>query len=167
MSMNPTMVYSWKPGAITPPVLPQIAGERLEEIRRQHNGRMTPADVVNDARPESSPLHPAFEWNDATAAESWRREQAGYMIRHIAVEVTKDEASEPTVIRAFVSVTEGKATHYASTAAALSDPDLRAQILRRAWGELQAWRKRHDELVEFSSVFAAMDSFVPKLKTAA
>jgi hypothetical protein len=164
--MNAPMVYSWKPGAIKPPVAAQIAGERLEEIRRQHNGRMTPADVVNDARSQSSPLHPAFEWNDAAAAESWRREQASYMIRHIAVEIHKDEASEPTIVRAFVSVTEDKAQHYASTVDALSDPELRAQILRRAWGELQAWRKKYDEMTEFAGVFAAMDSSASQLKMA-
>lgn len=41
---------------------------RLEDLRRR-DGLLQPAAVVEDARDESSPLHPLFEWDDRKAAE--------------------------------------------------------------------------------------------------
>jgi hypothetical protein len=161
--MPDTMVYKWRNGASAGGLPAQVVGEQLESIRQSHNGRMTPANVVEAARPETAPLHPAFEWDDAAAAESWRQEQARFIIRHVAVEVKKDEASEPKTIRAFVSLSEDKAQHYTSTVAAMSDPALRQQVLGRAWGELQAWRARYNELKEFAGLFSLMDEVGEKI----
>jgi hypothetical protein len=39
-------------------------------------GRLTPSMVVNAARPKKHPLHPAFIWDDAAAAEEHRIDTA-------------------------------------------------------------------------------------------
>ena len=46
---------------------------------------------------------------------------------------------------------------YTSVEDALADPALRAQVVSQAWRELEQWRKRHAELVEFARVFAVID----------
>lgn len=149
------MVYSWKKGAMSA-IDAQVAGEEFERLRVRQNGRLASRDVVDAARPASSPLHPAFEWDDAKAAEAWRVDQAGHMIRHIDVTFASGgKESEP--IRAFVSVVRDSDRAYTSVAHALSDAELRAQVVAQAWKELEAWRQRHAELVEFAQVFAAMD----------
>ena len=156
------MVYKWKAG-VRAPLPARVFGDRLDAIRTAHNGRMTPAHIVDDARPVESVLHPAFEWNDAVAAEKYRQEQAGALIRKIIVEIAGDDGEEPKMIRAFVSITEDGHDHYTSTMAAMSDDALRVQILKKAWDELQAWKKKYDELTEFAAVFSAMnDVHVPQ-----
>lgn len=149
------MVYQWKPGARAA-IDAQVAGDELERIRTHNNGRLESLDVVEAARPEEAPLHPAFEWDDAKAAEAFRVEQAKYIIRHVDV-VMDSKAGEPTPIRAFVSVKREDDRSYTSTSHALSDPDLRKQVVEAAWRELQAWRARHAELIEFANVFAVIE----------
>lgn len=148
------MVYQWKPNARIP-VEPQVAGKHLEALRSK-NGELTPRIVVEDARKKSSPFHPVFDWNDKTAAEQWREEQARYIIRSVVV-VSSEEGDEPRTVRAFVSVTDEGDRHYTSIAHAMGDAELREQIVKRASKELQEWRKRYDDLKEFSEVYAAMD----------
>ncbi len=149
------MAYSWKPGA-TLKLDPQAAGEELERIRVHNNGRLESHSVVEEARPETSPLHKAFEWDDTKAADAWRVEQAGYLIRHIAVSIQKGDG-EAVPIRAFVSVVRDEDRSYTSIEHALSDQELRIQVVAQAWAELEAWRKRHAELIEFAKVFATID----------
>lgn len=154
------MVYKWKDRAVLP-IEAQVAGEELERIRVSRNGRLTQDDVVAEARAESSPLHPAFEWNDETAAHKYRLEQAGYMIRSIVVTVDKSE-TEQVPIRAFVNVEREKDRSYTSLAHAMSDAELRAQVVAKAWAELEAWRKRYAELNEFAKLFMVVDRQLAK-----
>lgn len=148
------MVYSWKPNSHIK-VDPDVAGAVLERLRTINNGRLTADHVVAEAQPRSSPLHDAFEWDDRKAGRQWRREQASHMIR--SIEVIHTPGSQERPIRAFVSVVRGEDRSYTSTAHALSDSELRAQVIADAWRELEAWRKRHAELIEFAAVFTAMD----------
>lgn len=163
--MSNTMVYRWKAGAHVPAGLKaQSVGERLESLRVENGGTLTPRAVVDDARSENSALHPAFEWNDAKAADAYRIEQARYLVSHVAV--VYGEPEQPKVIRAFVNLKSGEDQAYTSTVAAMSDDVLRAQVLKKAWDELQSWRKRYDELREFSALFAQMDALSPQLQLA-
>src|SRR3990167_4529437 len=95
------MVYKWKPNVVVA-VPAQIVGEELERIRVKHNDRLTQEDVVKEAAKKTSPLHPAFEWDDKRAGHQWRLDQAGYLIRSITVTVEADETKPP--VRAFVNV---------------------------------------------------------------
>ena len=97
---NGNITVRWKPGTVCS-VDADLAGKALDGILERH-GRLTPELVVDESRPEDAPLHPEFEWDDRIAAENWRRNQASYLIRHIAVEVPNRQ--EPTLVRAFVSV---------------------------------------------------------------
>lgn len=149
------MVYQWKPEARVK-IDAQVAGEELERLRIFNNGRLEPATVVNASRLPSDPLHSAFEWDDAAAAEAHRVDQAKYLIRSITV-IAQAPDKEAVPIRAFVSVVRDADRSYTSLAHALSDEDLRRQVIASAWVELEAWRKRHAELVEFGLVFSAID----------
>lgn len=153
------MIYKWKQGAKVQ-LDPQVAGEELERIRVHQNGRLESADVVEASRIKEAPLHDHFEWNDAKAAEAHRVEQARYLIRSIEVMVERSD-SEVVPIRAFVSVQRDEDRSYTSTFHALADPDLRGQVVNQAWKELEAWRQRHAELVEFARIFTAMDQARP------
>jgi hypothetical protein len=148
------MIYKWKEGARVS-IDPQTAGEEIERVRISQNGRLLAPDLVERARDPASPLHPAFEWDDAAAAESWRVEQAKYLIRSIEVLVDRQEIQQ--TIRAFVSVKRDDDRSYTSVSHAMEDPELRQQVLLAALKELEAWQNRHAELVELATVFAAID----------
>ena len=112
--------------------------------------------MVEESRDPAAPLHPAFEWDDKKAATAYRVEQASHIIRHIDVVIDKGNGDN-SPIRAFVSVKRDEDRSYTSVLHALSDEVLRAQVLAQAWGELEAWRRRHAELAEFADIFAQID----------
>jgi len=62
-----------------------IITHELKALER--DGRLYPADVVNAARPKSSPLHRYFDWDDRSAAEKYRLDQARALIRSVQAEV--------------------------------------------------------------------------------
>lgn len=136
---------------------PNKAGRELEDIRTTNGGRLQPEDVVERARSKNSALHEHFEWDDVKAAESHRLSQAGELIRSIQIDVSHSNL-ETKPVRAFVNVIEGGSQHYTSTLHALSDLELRKQVLERAWADLEGWRRRHAELVEFARIFSVIDA---------
>lgn len=146
------MVYQWKDSARVS-IDAQKAGERLELIE-QRNGQLTPELVLADAEKKSSPLHDGFEWNNSAAAEAYRIDQARYLLRSIVIVTDDKEEEEVSTIRAFVNVSVGEedGKSYITIGHAMSDPDLRRQVLARAYRELQQWADRYHQLEEFASV---------------
>lgn len=143
----------------------QIVGEELEKIRLRYNGRLDQENVVREATEDQSPLHDMFEWRDDVAAVEWRKEQARNIIRHITVLIPKGDDQESVPLRAFVSVSQDSdEPGYTSVTAALSDPTMRNVMIRRAFRELEQWRERYDELLEFAKLFSAMEEIRKKLR---
>lgn len=149
------VIYGWRPGSRVN-LDPQKAGEALNRLEKAHNGLLEPEMVVEAARPEDSPLHPHFEWDDTKAAGLYRVDQARELIRAVTIDISHSNI-EPRTIRAFVNLEVDGQQGYMSTPRAMSDVDLRKQVLARAFAELEAWRARHAELSELARVFSAID----------
>jgi hypothetical protein len=149
------MIYEFKPRTQCE-VPAQVVGETVERIVAVHGG-ITPPMLVEEARPPDAPLHPAFEWDDRVAGEKYRQEQAGYILRMLVVrQVDDDPLPEP--MRAFVSVeTPQGDNRYVGLVHAMSDVELRNQIVERAWRELLQWRSRYARYEEFANIFRAID----------
>lgn len=143
--------YDWKPFSHIE-IDPQIAGGYMERLREKLGGELTPVNLLEDARKKTSPLHAAFVWNDSKAAELYRLQQAGHIIRSLVVTVRATPKSEPKQLRAFVSVMKDEKPRYTSLAVAMNDKELRAQVVDRAWRELMQWRERYDEYRELARV---------------
>lgn len=159
------MVYKWKAYASVPGLTAQVVGEELERIRKTRNGNMIAADVLKEAKKASSPLHSVFEWDDRKAAYHYRLGQAGDLIR--AVVVVNSESPDGQPVRAFVNVGVDDERGYTSVVAAMSDSVMRAQVISRAWKELEDWRNRYNGLVEFAKVFEVVDDTVQSSSKAA
>lgn len=149
--------YAWKPGSRVSGIDPVRAGNEMEQVRRENGGALTPEALLERARSANSVTHKYFEWDDSKAAQQHRLSQAGDLIRSITIDVTNSNVAPAKTIRAFVSVERGGERSYTSTVHAMTDKDLRRQILQRAWDDLEAWRERHRELTEFARIFSAMD----------
>src|SRR5580765_2008829 len=104
---------------------PDAIGQELTRIKDANKGRLTPQSVVEEARKRSNPLHRHFEWNDKTAAEAYRLDQARTLIRIVQVEDT-DNGDKPR--RAFVSVNDDGVS-YRGVTEVLSSQSLQLAVL--------------------------------------
>lgn len=151
------MKYQWKQAARMK-IPAQQAGERIARIEAKSAGLVTATAVVQDARKASSPLHPAFEWDDLKAAEEYRLEQARHLLHSLQVVAVKGQTEEPHSFRAYVQVTIDAERGYTNMYRALSDDGLRLQVLTRALHELDTWRERYHELEELTAIFDATEN---------
>lgn len=133
----------------------------MERIRLVNAGALTQEAVLEQARSANSSLHPHFVWEDGEAAEKYRLGQAGELIRSITVDVSRSNLAEKP-IRAFISVQRADGERsYTSTLVAMSDQELRGQVIKAAWAELLAVRRKYEGLEELARVFAAIDEARP------
>lgn len=65
-------------------------------IADQNGGRLTPDQVVAQARHPDSPLHGLFQWDDEAAAEAHRIQQARGVIKAVRVTVETHERTVTT-----------------------------------------------------------------------
>jgi hypothetical protein len=126
----------------------------LQNIYNDRGG-LTPALVVDEARPVKSALHSRFEWDDTVAGEKWRLEQAAELIRSVkVVRATKGEVAPG--VRSWVVDREKPAPRsYEPVEDILADPMRRRMLLaafRRDW---EAFEARYSRLEEFATTIQA------------
>ncbi|MFA5379038.1 MAG: hypothetical protein WC455_25005 [Dehalococcoidia bacterium] len=157
---------------------PQEVGTELERIRTLHDGKLYPSDVIEGAKPKSSPLHPIFEWNDTEASRRYRMYQARCLIKTVVVTFKSEEkASKPKpVFVNVISKEEVKSSdpveraeilsdqHYTTRTNAMKTPMFRDHMVRNALSELRSWKRRYEDFNEFSLIFSAIEATEVKLK---
>lgn len=154
--------YKWKLGSRRPGNA-QTVGEVIEQLRNKLGGVLSADDVLEQAEPESSPLHRYFQWDDTKAALEYRRVQASELIR--AVVTVVDNGTDKREIRAFVSIREnvGK-SQFVDVRTALADPSMRTTVLKNALNELRAFERKYEELEELSLIFTAIKKVRVKVR---
>lgn len=165
------MDIKWKQGT-QHKVEPEAAYKVVMDVRKKNNGEASADDIVKAATPKRNPLHPEFEWDDATAGHEYRLTQARAIVRHL-VEVRKDtKTSRPQRIFEVVRVpqkvdSEGKRQRvksvYRTVEDIMADPDMRSELLGRALRELISIRNRYRDLQELAVVLRAIDEVVGKI----
>jgi hypothetical protein len=121
-------------------------------------GRLTPALVVDCARPVESPLHDRFEWDDSRAAEGYRREQASELIRSQKVTYAESSAGEQRSVRSFHSVSRAEGQTYVPVPEVVADDFTYQMVLNQMKREWNEFRKRYEHLAEFREITAQMAS---------
>ena len=153
--------YSWKYGQ---QVSAQVVGEQFEAIEKR-DGSLTKKAVVEAARPEDSPMHSLFEWDDAVAGELFRENQAGYYIRTLEVEIVPvgGKSGKAVTMRGFVNVApvavnqpEGKGV-FVNVERAIRTPDSYRAMLERAKNELRMFREKYRDVKELEPVMAVIN----------
>jgi hypothetical protein len=156
------VIYQFKPGSWVPKTLdPQLAGARLAELRDK--GQSSSAEIVEDARPEGSPFHDAFTWDDSEAAQKQRLVEARHLVNSIIV--VRDDLPGKPQAPAFVSIVlkETGERAYMTTIEAQSDDEYRRQMLAEALTAIGAWKRRHRQLSELARIFAVIDEVAGEL----
>lgn len=150
-------VYRFKESAYVPrSVDPQAAGERIESLKER--GLSTPADIVEDARPEDAPTHDAFTWDDSVAGPKWRLKEARELVNGLEIVNIETGESAPAFIS--LEIHETQARGYVSSLETLTDADYRSQMLHEAKDALVAWRRRYKALSELERIFSVIDEEV-------
>lgn len=163
------MVYQWKgAGNVFHRLNAQAVGEHLEAVREAHGGRLTPGDVVDAARDEASPIHAAFNWDDAAAAQAHREQVARNLMGSIrcVIRVQAQTGEEDRVTRALVSVRDAEGSHYAPIAVVLASDDYRQQLIVSARKELIAFKRKYAEIADLLGMAETIDAAVALLDAA-
>ena len=157
-----TVEYGWRSRYAHPSVPAQAVGEELERICKQSDGVLDPKIIVEEARDENSPLHPAFEWDDAEAAERWRLDQARGLARALSVKVVDTPDAEP--VRAFVRLSSDEDRGYHAIPEVLASPLMRKQWVEQALREAEQWWARYEETLRDVEEFAGFKQSVSSAK---
>lgn len=152
--------YEWRKGMPTPPIDADVFGRVVESIEQQKGG-VRADDVLAVAADPASPIHPAFEWDDAKAGAAYRVSQARDLLGGLVAVRVRIEGGDAVSQRAFyVAKPEGDDRRsYLSADRVFSDRDLRIQVLKQAKGELEAYLRR------FGAVLAG-GTYIPRLTEA-
>lgn len=147
-------VYQFRSGHSIRSINPQAVGQELERLRKVR-GKLTPADVLEEAASPDSPFHGAFEWDDSLAAQQHRLSQARRLI--VSVRVINEPAQ--VSVPAFVSVrTPDKGREYVPTAEAMSDESLRARVLLEIRQFAEGLERRYAQFKEVGDILSRMRS---------
>ena len=144
------MTYQWKSGARIRADA-QVAGAVMERLEQTCG--LTAKTLLDASRPPSAPLHDVFEWDDAKAAEAYRLDQSGHLIRCITV-TPENQDAEP--VRAYFICSEDEAK-YKNITAILTDPDSRTQLFKTAMNELLVFKNKYQQLEQFDRIVQDID----------
>lgn len=156
-AIPPAEVYRFRPG-FRSELDPQTIGERLEWLQAQKGDeKLTPQDVLEDARDPASPLHTHFDWDDASAAEKFRLKQAGEILT--AVRVIRITQPGEVLVPAYIKTTSGLGTPgYIRVAQATAPPNrdrVLAEIINQYY--IRSTRDRHLGFSELGPLFEMID----------
>lgn len=137
---------------------------RLEKIAGLNGGRITPDAVLLDAKSPKSPLHDQFDWDDSTAAKSWRLSQARELIRSIRVEITTDTRIVSTV-RYVRDPSAGEAQGYVEVAKLRDDKSLAVEALQGEIRQANAMVARARSIAEALGLSAEIEMVSESVET--
>jgi len=135
-----------------------VLGERISVLSAQ--GNLTPERVVDDARPEDSPTHRFFEWNDAVAAERYRIGQARHYLTNIYV--VRRESREAIRADQLLRITPARQRRPATT-----HIETAQNLVDQAKEDLARWHQRYESCRELRPAAILVREALKTLETLA
>jgi hypothetical protein len=156
--------HSWRQGS-QHKIDAAVAASEISRLAEANGNRVDASDVVEAASSPLSPLHPEFEWDDSEAAKQHRLAQARQMMS--AIRVVFETPKNGNMVTSFtVAVQKLGSDHrkhdYTTMAYAISDADLRAEVLQTALRELAAFKRKYSELSELAQLIVVIDRTIRK-----
>jgi len=138
---------------------PWKAKEVFDDIRKKH-GDVTPELIVAKAKSmKKHPIHDEFEWDvNLAAAQAWRT-RASHLRR--SLEIVRSDARHLGPVRYLevITVTDENADKRRvclTVDEILANPEARANLLDRAYKDLESWRRRYQHLEELCDIIAVI-----------
>lgn len=139
-----------------------VVEREMERLYKVH-GRVDTGMLLEVARPETSPLHRYFEWNDGVAAEKYREHQALQLImaskfvlllneeKGTAVAVSRESMQVRRLLPAFDD--DGG---FKMRGDILNEADARAALIDRKKRALRSWCRETGDIKELDALRAAI-----------
>ena len=142
---------------------PEVISEVLEV---QETYGLTAENILRKASKKSSSLYEFFDWDNSSAGEKWRLQQARGLINEIKIIVDDKEIYAFENVNISVEstkVTDSKMSKFSSREykpiiEIMNNEDYRKQLIYRALSEASYWKERHKELVELSPIFSSIET---------
>jgi hypothetical protein len=81
--------FNWRLESLAKGIDPDLAEKEFKKIEKKF-GKITPETVLEAARSRKALFHSLFEWEDSTAAEQYRLQQARTIINNIEITIISD-----------------------------------------------------------------------------
>lgn len=125
----------------------------------------TPAQIVDKGRDERTELHKCFTWDDADAAERWRKQEARMIVCHLMIRREDEEQTDDAPeVRFFLKAKSGEG--YKAMPVILQREDEYTAMLRRALGELNAFQRKYTALSDRDELLALIGAVDAMLQSA-
>ena len=142
------IIATWK----MPGLFKADAQKVAEEINSIGN-EVTPEQIVEMAKNENTELHKCFDWNDQSAAEKWRKQQARQILCYLVIQ---EETQKPDAVPLRVFY-KNDAGGYKHSEKIFQQPDEYQKLLQTAYAELRAFKIKYARLQELSEILALID----------
>lgn len=120
--------------------------DRLAQIEQANGGRLTPDDVIKDARRKDSPLHDCFEWDVRKAAAAYWIEQARELIVSVRVVIKTDHTRLSTPFYVRDPSAGASQQGYVSVAKLRTEADMARDVLVSEFGRVADMLRRARDL---------------------
>lgn len=147
-----------------PAMLKSEVRDLIRTMAETNGGRITPAEVVEAAKPEDSVLHPYFTWDDTEAARKCREDEARVLIRSVRVVIT----TQPFITKAPAFVHDPRAfpfAGYISVGKLRSDEEASREAVGREFAQAAAALKRAREVGAALGLSDEIDALIATLET--
>lgn len=153
--MQTTITAEWNPAfSSLYKANAQLVAQEITSI----GDSVTAAQIVEKARDNSTELHKCFEWDNTVAAEKYRLQQAGQVVRHLVIRETIVEDRPPVRFM----FTPKRGTGYQHTKLILQNKDSYQTLLESALRDFEALKRKYHTLIELEQIFDAIDELVYK-----
>ena len=127
-------------------------------------GELTPEHVVEESRDENAVLHKCFQWDDARAAELYRLEQAGRIIRNVVIPYKTSGGEEHTIrLYGYTKTSESPVRVYRPMEEIYKDDVAKNDLLQQAKDDMDTFMAKYVTLDELANVRKAMQTAVLKI----
>jgi len=130
---------------------PEVIGEVLEV---QVKYGLTADSLLKKASKKSSSLYEFFDWDNSSAGEKWRLQQARVLINEIKIIVDDKEMYAFENVNVSIIEKESSSREYKSIVEIINNANYRQQLIQRALFEATYWKNRHSELTELNPIFS-------------
>lgn len=127
-------------------------------------GKLTPQNVVDEARNPHSPLHNCFEWDDEAAGNAWRLEQAREIIRSVRVEITTESRTISTVYYVRDPEKASDEQGYVSLPKLRRRPDIAREALVAEFARASAAMKRARDLADALEMAGEIEEITTRIE---
>lgn len=116
---------------------------------------VTPTEILEKAKDDTTELHKCFEWEDSVAAEKWRLQQARMIVCHLVIKEDGEDAADKPEIRIFHKT--DRADGYKSITFIMRDKTEYEKLLAQARKELRVFKQKYHNLSELEEILALID----------